>query len=41
MTRGKKVDAFKQERELDQFMESSGLADAEQDIEISRATGRQ
>ncbi|KAI0649329.1 hypothetical protein C8Q79DRAFT_950000 [Trametes meyenii] len=39
-TRGKKVDAYKQERDLDQSFEETGLADADQDVEIGRATGR-
>ncbi|KAI0671534.1 hypothetical protein C8Q78DRAFT_991162 [Trametes maxima] len=39
-TRGKKVDAYKQERELDQSFEEAGLADADPDVKIGRATGR-
>ena len=39
-TRGNKVDAFRQERDLDQALGESGVLDAEQDIEISAATGR-
>ncbi|KAJ8456788.1 hypothetical protein ONZ51_g11917 [Trametes cubensis] len=39
-TRGKKVDAYKQERELDQFFDESGISSADQDVEIGRATGR-
>jgi hypothetical protein len=40
-TRGVKVDAFKQEKEVDQFMRDTGIEQAEQDVEIGRATGRQ
>ncbi|KAI9057206.1 hypothetical protein FKP32DRAFT_1598306 [Trametes sanguinea] len=39
-TRGKKVDAYKQERELDQFLDDAGISGADQDVEIGRATGR-
>ena len=39
-TRGKRVDAYKQERQVDQLMQESGIGDADQDIEIGRATGR-
>lgn len=39
-TRGAKIDAWKGDKEVDQFMQNSGLADAEQDVEIGRATGR-
>ncbi|EMD34159.1 hypothetical protein CERSUDRAFT_98087 [Gelatoporia subvermispora B] len=38
-TRGNRVDAYKQEREVDRFMQDNGLEDADQDIEIGRATG--
>lgn len=39
-TRGVKNDAYKQERELDDRMQDSGIMDAEQDIEIGAASGR-
>ncbi|KAI0360059.1 hypothetical protein OH77DRAFT_1419454 [Trametes cingulata] len=39
-TRGKKVDAFKQERDVDRFLDETGISTAEQDVEIGRATGR-
>lgn len=39
-TRGNKVDAYRQERNLDQALGESGVLDAEQDIEIGAATGR-
>ncbi|KAI0329091.1 hypothetical protein GY45DRAFT_1354742 [Cubamyces sp. BRFM 1775] len=39
-TRGNKVDAYKQERDLDQFLDEAGITGAEQDVEIGRATGR-
>ncbi|CDO75793.1 hypothetical protein BN946_scf184934.g8 [Trametes cinnabarina] len=39
-TRGKKVDAYKQERDVDQFLDEAGISSAEQDVEIGRATGR-
>ncbi|KAI0077876.1 hypothetical protein K474DRAFT_1684043 [Panus rudis PR-1116 ss-1] len=38
-TRGKKVDAWKQEKDLDKFMKQQGLADAVQDVEIGNAVG--
>ncbi|KAI0768125.1 hypothetical protein BD413DRAFT_664690 [Trametes elegans] len=39
-TRGVKVDAYKQERDVDRLLDETGIADAEQDVEIGRATGR-
>ncbi|KAI9000512.1 hypothetical protein BD414DRAFT_471860 [Trametes punicea] len=39
-TRGKKVDAFKQERDVDRFLDETGISSAQQDVEIGRATGR-
>ncbi|KAH7927908.1 hypothetical protein BV22DRAFT_1103356 [Leucogyrophana mollusca] len=39
-TRGKKNDPYKQERQMDRDFEQSGIEPAEQDIEISAATGR-
>ncbi|KAI0749495.1 hypothetical protein C8Q80DRAFT_1269367 [Daedaleopsis nitida] len=39
-TRGNRVDAFKQEREMDRAFDESGVADEEQEIEITAATGR-
>ena len=39
-TRGMKNDAYKQERQLDQSFVETGLADAEQDVEVTAATGR-
>ncbi|EIN09728.1 hypothetical protein PUNSTDRAFT_133501 [Punctularia strigosozonata HHB-11173 SS5] len=39
-TRGIKVDAFKQEREMDKFLDEQGITDADQDVEISKASGR-
>jgi len=39
-TRGNKVDAFRQERDLDRAFDGSGVANADQDIEIGAATGR-
>lgn len=39
-TRGKKVDAFKQERDVDQFLDETGISSAQQDVEIGAATGR-
>lgn len=38
-TRGVKNDAFKQEREMDQALADTGITDAEQSVEIGRATG--
>ena len=39
-TRGNRVDAYKQERDLDRAFEETGVADADQDIEIGAASGR-
>ncbi|KAH9945302.1 uncharacterized protein BXZ73DRAFT_96288 [Epithele typhae] len=39
-TRGKRVDAFKQERDLDRAYEESGVYDDQKDVEIRSATGR-
>ncbi|EKM58063.1 uncharacterized protein PHACADRAFT_182452 [Phanerochaete carnosa HHB-10118-sp] len=39
-TRGAKVDAWKQDREVDRYMNDTELTDEEQDVEIGRATGR-
>ncbi|KAH9928338.1 uncharacterized protein B0H18DRAFT_1084509 [Fomitopsis serialis] len=39
-TRGNKVDAFRQERDLDRAFDESGVADADQDIEVGATTGR-
>lgn len=39
-TRGKKVDAYRQERDLDRALDESGALGDEQDIEIGAATGR-
>ena len=39
-TRGKRVDAYKQERELDRAMEESGELTGDQDVEITAAVGR-
>lgn len=39
-TRGKKVDAYKQERSIDEDLEASGISSADQDIELGAATGR-
>lgn len=38
-TRGVKVDAWKQDRELDQSFQDTGLANATQDVEIGKAVG--
>ncbi|PCH42140.1 hypothetical protein WOLCODRAFT_89643 [Wolfiporia cocos MD-104 SS10] len=38
-TRGNKVDAYKQERNVDRFFDQTGLSSAEQDVEIDAATG--
>ena len=38
-TRGVKNDAWKQDRELDNAFADSCLADADEDVEIDRATG--
>lgn len=40
-TRGANVDAWKQDRELDQAFKERGLADAVQDVEIGRAVGNE
>ncbi|EED83246.1 predicted protein [Postia placenta Mad-698-R] len=39
-TRGKKVDAYKQERGIDEDLDASGISSADQDVEIGAATGR-
>ncbi|KAH9831661.1 uncharacterized protein C8Q71DRAFT_881868 [Rhodofomes roseus] len=39
-TRGKKVDAFRQERDLDRAFDETGISNAGQDIEVGSATGR-
>lgn len=39
-TRGVKNDAYKQERKLDQSFLDTGIADAEQDVDITSAAGR-
>ena len=39
-TRGNRVDAYQQERNLDRVFDETGLSDAQQDIEITAATGR-
>ncbi|KAI0925715.1 hypothetical protein AcV5_008377 [Taiwanofungus camphoratus] len=39
-TRGKRVDAWKQDRDVDQFLDQTGIASADRDVEISAATGR-
>ncbi|TBU32540.1 hypothetical protein BD309DRAFT_1076179 [Dichomitus squalens] len=38
-TRGKRVDAFRQEREVDRMFEESGISNADQDVEIGAASG--
>ncbi|KAH9936054.1 hypothetical protein B0H21DRAFT_699044 [Amylocystis lapponica] len=38
-TRGNKVDAYKQERGIDNALEQSGISSADQDVEIGAATG--
>jgi hypothetical protein len=38
-TRGVKVDAYKQERDMDKFLDEQGITNAEQDVEIGRASG--
>ncbi|PSR89000.1 hypothetical protein PHLCEN_2v4962 [Hermanssonia centrifuga] len=38
-TRGIRVDAWKQDKEMDKMYVESGLADAVQDVEIKRGTG--
>ncbi|KDQ51859.1 hypothetical protein JAAARDRAFT_198733 [Jaapia argillacea MUCL 33604] len=39
-TRGKKVDAYRQERDVDRALEETGVDPGEQDVEISAADGR-
>lgn len=39
-TRGNRVDAYKQEREVDRALDEAGITDADQDVEISAAVGR-
>lgn len=39
-TRGNRVDAYKQERAIDRAFDEAGVANAEQDVEISAAVGR-
>jgi hypothetical protein len=38
-TRGVKVDAYKQEKEMDDAYKATGVADAEQDVVIGKASG--
>jgi hypothetical protein len=39
-TRGVKVDAYKQERDVDRFLDEQGISTAAQDVQIGAATGR-
>jgi hypothetical protein len=39
-TRGVKNDPYKAERDVDQALDQAGIIDADQDVEISRASGR-
>jgi hypothetical protein len=38
-TRGVRIDAYKQERDLDAALDQAGITNADQDVEISRASG--
>ena len=38
-TRGKRVDAYKQDREVDRMLEESGISNADQNVEIGAASG--
>ena len=39
-TRGNRVDAFKQERDIDRAFDDAGISEGQQDVEINAAVGR-